>query len=149
MCWMCLSSYIFWFVNDARLSILMNDLNDFSGLIINVCLGFDISYLSCESYDIKNIWKIGACLDSFFWSLITHHSSLKIPCLFGTITHFPSLNIFHTICGPHTCHRCSFFIFFFSTQTHWIQCEKKKKRSKDGQKLRLWVPYVYLITIIS
>ena len=31
---------------------------------------------------------------------VTHHSSLKIPCLFGTITHFPSLNIFHTICGP-------------------------------------------------
>ena len=30
---MCLSGYIFWFVNDTRLSILMDDLNDFSGLI--------------------------------------------------------------------------------------------------------------------
>ena len=56
----------------------------------------------------------------FFWSLnfrysllITHHS--KIPYLFGTITHFSSLNIFHTICVVT---RCSFFFFFFCTQTH-------------------------------
>ena len=35
-------------------------------------------------------------------SLITHH--LKHPTPFDTITHFSSLNIFHTICGPHTCH---------------------------------------------
>ena len=27
--------------------------------------------------------------------------------------------------------------------------EKKKKKSKDGQKLRLWVPYVCLIIILS
>ena len=100
--------------------------------------------------------------------------------MFGTITHFPSLNIFHIICGPHICHQCSFFIFyffisFFSTQTHWIQWKKKTKRKekknrtanpgkekkkrtkanasperkkKGGQKLRLWVPYVCLITIL-
>ena len=47
-------------------------------------------------------------------SIITHHPSLnfphsfgiitQFPCLFGIIAHFPSLNIFHTICGPHTCH---------------------------------------------
>ena len=37
-----------------------------------------------------------------FPSLITHH--LKHPTPFGTITHFSSLNIFYTICGPHTCH---------------------------------------------
>ena len=50
----------------------------------------------------------------FFWSLnfrysslITHHS--KIPYLFGTITHFSSLNIFHTICVVTL---CSFFFFF-------------------------------------
>ena len=35
-------------------------------------------------------------------SLITHH--LKHPTPFGTITHFSSLNIFHTICGLYTCH---------------------------------------------
>ena len=29
------------------------------------------------------------------------------------------------------------------------QERKKKKKSKGGQKLRLWVPYVYLITILS
>ena len=44
-----------------------------------------------------------------FPSLITHHLSLlthhsKIPCLFGIIAHFPSLNIFHTIYESHTCH---------------------------------------------
>ena len=29
------------------------------------------------------------------------------------------------------------------------QEKKEKKKSKDGQKLRLWVPYVCLITILS
>ena len=33
MCWMCLSGYIFWSVNDARSSILIDNLNDFSRLI--------------------------------------------------------------------------------------------------------------------
>ena len=54
---------------------------------------------------------LSPCLDFFFChsSFVTHHSSLlihhsKIPCLFGIIAHFPSLNIFHTICGLHTCH---------------------------------------------
>ena len=87
------------------------------------------------------------CLDSFFWSLNFHHSSLithnsslithhlKIPCLFGTITHFPSLNIFHTICGPHTCHRCSFFIFFFQYPNSLNPVEKKKKdRTSENKK---------------
>ena len=37
-----------------------------------------------------------------FPSLITHH--FKILHMFGTITQLPSLNIFHTICGPHTYH---------------------------------------------
>ena len=35
-------------------------------------------------------------------SLITYH--LKHPTLFGIITHLSSLNIFYTVCGPHTCH---------------------------------------------
>ena len=60
---------------------------------------------------------------------VTHNSSLKIPYLFGTITHFSSLSIFHTICGPHTCHWCNFF--FYSTQTHWIQWKKKKKKTEQ------------------
>ena len=125
----------------------------------------------------KNHWKLWACLDKLFWVLNSHHSSLfthhlKIPCLFGTITHFPSLNIFHTICGPHTCHRCSFYFFFFSFQytnslnpvkkkkknpeqtepvkkkNRTANPRKEKKRSKGGQKLRLWVSYVCLITIL-
>ena len=50
---------------------------------------------------MRELWE---CLDSLFCSLNFHHSSLKIPCFFGTITHFSSLNIFHTICGPHTCY---------------------------------------------
>ena len=37
-----------------------------------------------------------------FSSLITHHFKISYP--FGTITHLSSLNIFHTVCGPHTCH---------------------------------------------
>ena len=60
-------------------------------------------------------------LDSFFWSLnfhysslITHHSSLNFSHPFGIIIQFPSLNIFHTICGPILVNRCSFFFFLFS-----------------------------------
>ena len=38
-------------------------------------------------------------------SLITHH--------FKYYTRLaPSLNIFHTICGPHTCHSMQLFFFF-------------------------------------
>ena len=45
-------------------------------------------------------------------SLITHHSSLNFSHPFGIITQFPSLNIFHTICGPIPVSRYSFFFFF-------------------------------------
>ena len=45
-------------------------------------------------------------------SFITHHSSLNFSHPFGIITQFPSLNIFHTICGPIPVTRCSFFFFF-------------------------------------
>ena len=45
-------------------------------------------------------------------SLIAHH--FKIPYPFSTITHLPSLNIFHIVCGIHTCHSVQ-FIYFFST----------------------------------
>ena len=76
---------------------------------------------------------------TIFWSLITHHSSFithhsKIPCLFDTITHFPSLNIFHIICGPHTCHSMQFFFFFlFSVPKLTEPSEKKKKRKKKNR----------------
>ena len=49
-----------------------------------------------------------------FLSLSTYHSSLNFSHPFGTITHFPSLNIFHTICGPHTCHLVRAFLFCYS-----------------------------------
>ena len=45
-------------------------------------------------------------------SLITHNSSLNFSHPFGIITQFPSLNIFHTICGPIPVSRYSFFFFF-------------------------------------
>ena len=120
------------------------------------------------------------CQRLFGWSFfyhsisVTHHSSLithhcKIPCLFGTIIHFSSLNIFHIICGPHTCHSMQlFFFFFFSVPKLTEPSEKKKKRKKrteqptqekKGKKkvkkqskvtamYCLWVLYVYLITIL-
>ena len=46
--------------------------------------------------------------------LITHHSSLNFSHPFGTITHFLSLNIFHTICGPHTYHLVKALLFCYS-----------------------------------
>ena len=60
----------------------------------------------------KTLMNVQACLDFFFSSLITHHSSLKIPYPFGIITHLSSLNIFHTVCGPYTCHSVQLFFFF-------------------------------------
>ena len=111
--------------------------------------------LSCQKRQSKRplelVWT------NFFGHsiFITHHSSLKTPCLFGTITHFPSLNIFHTICGPYTCHQCSFFIFFFQypnslnpvekknqTRTDRTSEEKKKKESNSQpkkKKTHYWV----------
>ena len=57
-------------------------------------------------------WKLRPCLVYFFSSFNFRHSSLKIPYPFGTITHLSSLNIFHTICGPHICHTVQEFFFF-------------------------------------
>ena len=59
---------------------------------------------------IKGLFGSFFLLLNFHHSIsVTHHSSLithrfKHPTPFGTITHFSSLNIFHTICGPHTYH---------------------------------------------
>ena len=60
-----------------------------------------------------------------FPALITHH--FKIPHPFGTITHLPSLNISHTVCGPHTCHSVQLF-FFFSIPRNRNPVKKKKKK---------------------
>ena len=58
-------------------------------------------------------------------SLITHH--------FKYYTRLASsLNIFYTICGPHTCHLLQVF-FSPSTQTHRTQWKKKKKRRNPKQ----------------
>ena len=67
-------------------------------------------FLSYELWKQRyELWKLinqtPPCLDFCFSSLTTPHSSLKIKYPFGTIIHFSSLNIFHTICGPHACHR--------------------------------------------
>ena len=78
---------------------------------------------------------LGGYLDASFWLLNFCHSSLianhsKIPRLFGTITHFPSFNIFHTICGPHTCHLVQFFFFFFKYPNSPNLVKKKKKKKE-------------------
>ena len=41
----------------------------------------------------------------------------------------PSLNIFHTICGPHTCHSVQLF-FFFSISLNPVKKKKRKKEKK-------------------
>ena len=95
---------------------------------------------------------------------ITYHSSLNFSHPFGIITQFPSLNIFHTICGPYMSVGVTFFFsldrssvlffFFFKASVslgiekkknkkktqNWRPIKLKKKKSKGGQKLRLWVP---------
>ena len=62
--------------------------------------------------------RLRGCLDAKISSLnfrhsisITHHSSLNFSHSFGTIAHFSLLNIFHTICGPYTCHSVQLFFF--------------------------------------
>ena len=77
------------------------------------------------------------CLVFFFFghslSLITHHS--KIPYLFGTITHFPSLNIFHTICEPHTYHPVQLFFFFlqYPNSSNLVKKRRKRRRSRNPE----------------
>ena len=62
--------------------------------------------------------------------LITHHSSLKIPYSFGTIIHLSSLNIFHTVCGPHVGHSVQLFFFFFLVPKLTVNLFLKKKKKK-------------------
>ena len=62
---------------------------------------------------------------------VTHHSSFKIPYPFGTITHLLLLNIFHTICGSHTCYLVLFFFFFFPIPKLTVNLFLKKKKKKN------------------
>ena len=68
-----------------------------------------------------------------FPSLITHH--------FKYYTRLaPSLNIFHTICEPHTCHslQAFFFQFFFQYPNSPNLVEKKKKKKKKKKPRTGW-----------
>ena len=84
-----------------------------------------------QTYNSPSDGTLGAVWLHFFDHSIsiTHNSSLNFSHPFGIITQFPSLNIFHTICGPIPVSRYSFF-FFFSTQTH-RKLKKKKTRTED------------------
>ena len=71
-------------------------------------LDLQLIYLILET-TISKIYR--ACLAKEKWSLnfchsifITHHSSLKFSHPFAFIIQFLSLNIFHTIHGPHNCY---------------------------------------------
>ena len=63
-----------------------------------------------------------------FPSLITHHFKILHP--FGTITQLPSLNIFHIICRPHTCHSVQFFFSFLVPRNPNQKGKKEKEKEK-------------------
>ena len=67
-----------------------------------------------------------------FSSLNFHHSSLNVSHPFRTITHFPSLNIFHTICVPHTCHSVQLFFSPVPRNSNLVKEEREKKKSSDN-----------------
>ena len=93
--------------------------------------------------------SLRGCLDKKILSLnfrhsisITHNLLLNFSHPFGIITQFPSLNIFHTVCGPYTCHSATFcfcfcffvFLFFFSnSQIIESMKEERKKKFKSPE----------------
>ena len=115
-------------------------------------------------------------MDSFFYHLIfiTLHVKYHV-CLAPSLTSHHSI-FFTLFVGPIPVTSAAFSFFFFSTQTpkpsgkknqtrtNRTSEEKKKKKNrtanprkkkthywvnkKGGQKLRLWIPYVCLITIL-
>ena len=61
--------------------------------------------------------------------------------LFGCmITLFPSLNIFHTICGPHICHSVQFFFLLRKLTEPSEERRGKKKMVKSYSCDWQWVP---------
>ena len=117
-----------------------------------------------QTYNSPNDKTLGAVWLHFFDHSIsiTHNSSLNFSHPFGIITQFPSLNIFHIICGPIPVSWYNFFFFFFLvpklTEASIIKLKKKKKnRTANPGKKNLkvikscgWyclrVPHVCLIT---
>ena len=69
----------------------------------------------------------------FVW----HHHSLPITQYFS-----------HYLWAPYLSLDAAFSFSFFSSIPKLTEPSEKKKKSKVGQKLRLWVPYVCLITIL-
>ena len=63
-------------------------------------------------------------------SLITHYSSLITHHLKYPTRLAPSLNIFHTVYGLHTCHSVQLFFSQYPNSPNLI----KKKRKKETQK---------------
>ena len=80
---------------------------------------------------MQKSWNIRACLASLFPSLNFYHSSLNFSHSFGIITQFPSLNIFHTICGPIPVSWYSYLFFLFSVPNSPKLIKKKKKKTKQ------------------
>ena len=78
------------------------------GRVSKKCLGF-INTKNLRACLAKEI----SSLNFRHSSLITHHSSLNFSHPFGIITQFLSLNIFHTIYGPHTCHCVRALLFCY------------------------------------
>ena len=117
-CWLC-TVYI-WMIIVLMLSISF-PLRDFYYMILE---NFLLTYFR-------------GCLDSFFLSLnfyhsslIIHYSSLNFSYPFGIITQFPSLNIFHTICGPIPINRYNFFFFLVAKLTEANIKKIKNKKIK-------------------
>ena len=89
------------------------------------------SNVTCNEKEKQSLYKAINCLVCFFFitqfsSLITHH--------FKYLTHLAQLlNIFHTICGPHTCHSVQFFFFFFFPVPKLTEPSEKKKKPRTDR----------------
>ena len=82
-------------------------------------------------FTVRCFQILGAVWLYFFYHsiFIIHHLSFNFSHPFGIIIQFPSLNIFHTICGPIPVSRCSFFfllLLLFSVPKLTEAIKKKK-----------------------
>ena len=99
--------------------------------------------------------RLSGCLDVFFWSLNFRHSSLIT--LKYHVCLAPSLNIFHTICEPHTCHPVQLFFFQYLNSPNLVKKKKKKKPKKANQEKKGekkvkscgWVLFVGLLCVFN